>query len=78
MSRSRRKTPVIGITSAESEKADKQAAHRRERRKVRQRLVADPAPDLLPHAREVSNPWTYAKDGKAYRGQRLTPRERRK
>ncbi len=78
MSHSRRKAPVTAITSAESEKADKQAAHRRERRKVRQRLAAEPATDLLPHTREVSNPWAYAKDGKVYRGRRITQREQRK
>ena len=77
MGHSRRKAPITGITSAESEKADKQAAHRRERRNVRERLAVEPAADLLPHTRELSNPWAYAKDGKVYRGRRITARERR-
>jgi hypothetical protein len=78
VARSRKKTPIAPITSAESEKADKLAAHRRERRKIRQRMMVDADADALPHTREVSNPWTYAKDGKVYRGARLRPEERRK
>src|SRR5690606_10736721 len=78
MSRSRRKTPITGITSAGSEKADKRVANRRVRRSVRQSLTVSPAPHLLPHTRELSNPWTFAKDGKVYRGSRLTRAEWRK
>ena len=78
MARSRKKTPVTGITSAESEKADKLAAHRRERRKIRQQMTVDANADVLPHTREVSNPWAHAKDGKVYRGARLRAEERRK
>ena len=67
MARSKRHTPIIPITSARSEKADKVAAHKKERRKVRTRLRTDPEPELLPHTRELSNPWSMAKDGKVYR-----------
>jgi len=66
------------VASAESEKADKQAAHRRERRQIRQRLDVDATADVLPHTREVSDPWAFAKDGKVYRGAKLQPKERRK
>ena len=66
MARSRKKTPIAGLTSARSEKADKQAAHRRERRKVRTVLTVESAPELLPDRREVSDVWVYAKDGKVY------------
>ena len=63
MSRSRRKTPICGITTAESEKQDKRIANRRLRRRVRSALRGDPdAP--LPLLREVSNPWLMDKDGK--------------
>jgi hypothetical protein len=63
MSRSRRKTPICGITTALSEKQDKRIANRRLRRRVRFRLRVDPdAP--LPLLREVSNPWLMDKDGK--------------
>jgi hypothetical protein len=78
VARSRKKAPIAGITSAKSEKADKQAAHRKERRKVRQAVAADPAPEALPHTREVSNPWAMAKDGKAYLGEAIPPKRRRK
>jgi hypothetical protein len=66
MARSRKKTPIAGVTSARSEKADKAAAHRRERRKVRAALAAEPEPEVLPDRREVGNVWASAKDGKAY------------
>ena len=60
MSRSRRKTPVFGFTTAVSEKQDKRWANRRLRRAVRQGRR-----DL--RLREVSNVWGFAKDGKKYR-----------
>ena len=68
MSRSRRKTPIIGITTAESEKAEKQANHQRERRRVRQVLAVDPEPDVLPHRRELRTPLAMGKDGKMWLG----------
>ena len=67
MSRSRRKTPIAGISSATSEKAEKAADHRRERRRVRQVLIAEPDSDLLPHTWELSNTWAMAKEGQVYR-----------
>jgi hypothetical protein len=66
VSRSRKKTPIVGFTTAESEKAEKQANHRRERRRVRQVLAAEPEAEVLPHTRELSNPWLMGKDGKVY------------
>jgi hypothetical protein len=66
MSRSARKVPKCGITAARSEKGDKVAAHRRERRAVRSRLQAAPSPEILPTRRELSNVWDFAKDGKQY------------
>ena len=77
MARSRKKTPIGGITTAESEKADKLSAHRRERRKVRATLATDPQVDVLPHRREVSDVWTFAKDGKYYQT-RVQARDLRK
>ena len=65
MSRSRRKTPVKGITTASSEKQDKRLANRRLRRKTKEQLdqhVSDDTP--LPAQREVSNRWAMDKDGK--------------
>ena len=63
MSRSRRKTPICGITTAESEKQDKRIANRRLRRKVRAALAVEPE-GVLPALREVSSVWTFDKDGK--------------
>jgi hypothetical protein len=64
MSSSRRKTPVCGITSAESEKQDKAASHRAYRRTLNQ--VIHPTLDTpLPTERQITNPWSMAKDGKS-------------
>ena len=78
MTRSRKKTPITGMNRARSEKADKVAAHRRERRTVRTRVKTDPDPDALPRRREVSNVWAYAKDGKVYKKPWLRPKDLRK
>jgi hypothetical protein len=78
MARSRKKTPITGVTMARSKKADKQTNHRRERRRVRQKLDVDAAPDVLPHTKELSDPWSMAKDGKIYLGRRTTSRDFRK
>ncbi|HLY30599.1 MAG TPA: hypothetical protein VKQ36_06200 [Ktedonobacterales bacterium] len=68
MSRSRRKHPCHGVTTAASEKRDKQRDHRRYRHAVQQRLAVC-WPDeawQTPHWREYSNPWMWAKDGKIF------------
>ncbi|MCK8786311.1 hypothetical protein M0638_18190 [Roseomonas sp. NAR14] len=67
MSRSRRRTPITGITSADSEKADKRRANRAVRRALRQDDVADPDA-VLPGLRDVSDTWSMAKDGKRWLG----------
>lgn len=59
MSRSRRKTPVFGFTTATSEKQDKRLANRRLRRVVHQGK-------LYVRLRDVSNVWSFDKDGKKY------------
>lgn len=63
MSRSRRKRPVRGISSSDSDKQDKRIANRRLRRKVRAVLPAGPD-GVLPALREVSCVWGFAKDDK--------------
>jgi hypothetical protein len=70
MSRSLRRHPIIGMTTATSEKEDKQLAHRRHRRRVNEVLGQAPETPVLPHRRETSDPWNMAKDGK----QRFDPR----
>lgn len=64
MSRSRKKTPICGITTAESEKDDKARAHRQERSHVRRLIETDP--DAIPAPKTFGDPWGAAKDGKQY------------
>lgn len=64
MSRSRKKNPVKGITSADSEKEDKRNANRKFRRKIKQEVHK--GEEQLPELRELSNVWMFDKDGKRY------------
>ena len=66
MSRSRRKTPIFGITTAPSEAEDKRLWHKRLRAKTRDQLKAGPDDHIPVDRREVSDPWGMAKDGKRY------------
>jgi hypothetical protein len=67
MSRSRRKTPIIGITSAPSDKPWKVAEHKRERRVTRAVLALSlDGDDARLHGRNYGDPWCSEKDGKAY------------
>ena len=78
MSRSRRRTPIAGITTAESEKQDKRFANRALRRLAAQILGVDPEVELLPHCREVTDVWAMAKDGKLWFGKSRDPKLLRK
>lgn len=64
MSRSTRKTPIVGITKAPSEKNDKRVAQRRFRRKAKVSISQgeDPPEDL----NEIADVWTFDKDGKQF------------
>ena len=64
MSRSYRKTPVFGITVAESEKWDKTFCNRRFRRMERKALESGTEPPLRND--EAVDYWLFAKDGKHY------------
>lgn len=64
MSRSYRKTPICGITTAESEKQDKRLANRLFRRNARQLLKLGKEPPFT--IRVVSNVYSFEKDGKQY------------
>lgn len=75
MSRSYRHTPIAGITTCRSEKEWKQRWHRRLRSAVRRTLLQTMDDALLPHFREVSNIWTFGKDGKQYFGHLANPPE---
>ena len=78
MSRSRKRTPISGIVAARSERQDKRAYHRRERLLVREVLAKSNDAEVLPHRREISDPWSMAKDGKVFLGRRVHAREWRK
>lgn len=60
MSRSRRKTPIIGVTAAQSEKQDKRFMNRR----LRTAMRSTGNTDLGLH--DVSDVWNMRKEGKMY------------
>lgn len=68
MSRSRKKTPIFGYTSAESERDDKRIWHSRVRSRERQALHS--ADDYDAHLTTVddqaSSTWEMGKDGKHF------------
>ncbi len=64
MSRSKKKIKIRGITTAISEKQDKRMANKKLRRGVNQKVKI--GNEELPELREVSNVWSFDKDGKRY------------
>ena len=78
MSRSKKRTPVCGLTGARSEKQDKRLYNRRYRRICKQLIHVAPARELLPLLREYSNPWAMAKDGKFWFDPKQRPKLMRK
>jgi hypothetical protein len=64
MSRSRRRTKIHGITTAKSEKENKRDANRKFRRILKQKVKLNET--ILPEIREITNIWTFDKDGKRY------------
>ena len=70
MSRSRRKRPIMGITTCDSERQDKQIWHKRLRACERTSFNSTPFDELdsyLPVLeKQVSNVWNMGKDGKQY------------
>ena len=83
MSRSYRHTPICGMTTARSEKSDKQRLNRAWRSRVRQRLTVfvrldDNGQDafILPDVHhEILDRWDMAKDGRQWFGYREHPDE---
>ncbi|MBK5945223.1 hypothetical protein CCR83_01865 [Rhodobacter veldkampii DSM 11550] len=61
MSRSHRKTPIIGVTKAPSDKAFKAIEHRRARRALNQ---IDQTANDAPHEKQFGDSWRADKDGK--------------
>lgn len=66
MSHSFRHIPRGGITTCESEKQDKRKANRKFRRLVRIAIAL--GREILPAKREVTDIWSFGKDGKKYHG----------
>lgn len=68
MSRSYRKTPIMGHTKCLSENFDKITWHKRWRAQERLKLSSINNFDdhITVDRREVSNPWSMGKDGKQY------------
>ena len=67
MSRSKRKTPITGLTTARSEKREKRLYNRGMRRKTREKLrhIDDAEAIVLPeNLNEIMNVWSMSKDGR--------------
>lgn len=75
MSRSYRKTPITGMTTAESDKRFKKAEHKRERRKLKATDLTDETP---PDPRTYGNAWASEKDGKQWIDPETDPKLMRK
>lgn len=65
MSRSRRKSPFVGYTTAESDKPWKQQSARQLRRAAHQALAETIDGDTVPGRRELGDAWGL-KDGKQW------------
>ncbi len=70
MSRSRRKTPIVGHTNCRSEREDKKLWHQRWRTRERTAL-ASTSPEALSAylpllENQVSSVWSMGKDGRSY------------
>lgn len=74
MSRSFRKLPIFGNTTATSEKEFKAAEHRRERRAVGTALRVEAEPN---HTKAYGSPWSGPKDGRHF-WRRAEPADMRK
>lgn len=67
MSRSRRKTPIFGFTTAETDHPWKKKAARALRRRVKQQLTSNHSAEGFAGKRwDLVNPWSSDKDGKRY------------
>jgi hypothetical protein len=82
MSRSRKKTPVSGNTTARSEAFDKQQWHSRmrslSRKAVQEALDVDPGAVVYPVDDDAKDPWSMVKDGKHRFDPKKWPKEMRK
>jgi len=65
MSRSYRKTPIFGNTTAESDKPGRKIDHRRYRHYYKDKIRHEEYDDIEP-PNYKENPWGWPKDGKNY------------
>ena len=72
MSRSRRKTPICGWSTAVSNKPFKIQENRRHRRTSKQILKKHEDDTLLHHHRKYGDEWDSPRDGKQYFGDMLS------
>jgi hypothetical protein len=71
MSRSRRRTPITGVTGEASSTQDQVKAHRRERTTIKARLRRRRDDAALPPPHAFSDPWDWMIEGK----RRFDPRQ---
>ncbi len=64
MSRSRRHTPIFASTTCKSDKEDKTLARRRWRKACKAAL--NKGSETFPTLRDVSDVWSFGKDGKGW------------
>ena len=77
MSRSRRKTPVAGVTAAPSDKLSKAVSNRAHRQALKQSTAADPETPP-PTVEQAMDRWSMAKEGKIRFDPRKWPKGMRK
>jgi hypothetical protein len=77
MSRSRRKTPVSGVTAAPSDKFSKAVANRSHRRALKQATTSDPETPP-PTVEQAMDRWSMAKEGKFRFDPNESPKRMRK
>jgi hypothetical protein len=76
MSRSRRKSPIVPITTCDSEKQEKRKANRALRRAIRRAVAAEA--EVMPLPEDVGNVYMMSKDGKMYIDPKEYPKAMRK
>ena len=77
MSRSRRKTPIAGVTAAPSDKPSKAVSNRAHRLAVKHAVARDPETPP-PTVHQALDRWSMAKEGKIRFDPRESPKRMRK
>jgi len=77
MSRSRRKTPMAGVTAAPSDKFSKAVSNRAHRQAVKQSTATDPETPP-PTLKQAMDRWSMAKEGKLRFDPKESPKRMRK